>query len=58
MSAPTCPGCGASNVDKTGHPDKLGLDVYRCPNCGCRFTVETKERQRAPASVTTSGSGA
>jgi transposase-like protein len=37
----SCPGCRSAAVTKTGHPDHLGLDTYRCADCGMQFTVET-----------------
>jgi transposase-like protein len=36
----TCPGCGSAKVTKTGHPDHLGLDTFRCEECGAQFTVQ------------------
>jgi transposase-like protein len=60
VSQPHCPGCSSANVEKTGHPDKLGLDIYRCVDCDSRFTVEVGKEQRRtkPPSIRSSGSAA
>lgn len=41
-----CPSCGSTRVTKTGHPDHLGLDTFRCEECAAQFTVEIGEIPR------------